>query len=114
MAFPPFWKQEPPPVLPDPANNYHGQTGTIPKGNKEAIDPKLNVGETGLVSVVDTPTSAPTHDGLFYICKTSSNTYQIDTITARQVLLSSNADVVYIENKGTTNESYKWSIIHLI
>jgi len=51
---------------------------------------------------------------LFYICKTSSNTYQIDTITARQVLLSSNADVVYIENKGTTNESYKWSIIHLI
>ena len=114
MAFPPFWKQEPPPVLPDPANNYSGQTSTVPKGNKEAIDTKLNVGETGLVSVVDTPTSAPTHDGLFYICKTSSNTYQIDTITARQVLLSSNADVVYIENKGTTPEAYKWSIIHLI
>jgi len=114
MAFPPFWKQEPPPLLPDPANNYHGQTGIVPKGNKEAIDTKLNIGETGLVSVVHNPTLLPTHDGLFYICKTSSNTYQINTITTRQVLLSSTADTVYIENKGTTSEAFKWSIIHLI
>jgi hypothetical protein len=112
--LPPYWKQERSPKLPDPAYNYHGLTGVIPKGGKETIYPKLNVGETGLISVIDTPTLTPAHDGLFYIARTSTSHYQIDTLASRQVVVSSVGSNVSIENKGTTNESYKWGIIHLI
>ena len=112
--LPPYWTQQQTPKLPDPAYNVKGQTGVIPKGLKETIYPKLDVGESGLISVVDTPTLTPAHDGLFYICRTAPSNYQIDVLASRQVMVSSNADVVSIENKGTSNESYKWGLIHLI
>ena len=114
MRLPPYYKQDPSPKLPDPAYNYHGFTGVIPKNGKEEIDPKLNVGETGLISVIDSPSLTPSHDGLFYIARTSESNYQIDTLASRQVLISSVGSVVSIENKGVTSEAYKWAVIHLI
>ena len=111
--LPPYWKQDSK-ELPDPAFNYSGTTSVIPKGSSERIYPQLNVGETGLISIIDTPTLTPAHDGLFYIARTAEANYQINTLASRQVALTSNADIVLIENKGTTNEKYKWGIIHLI
>jgi len=111
--LPPYWKQDSK-LLPDPINNYSGYTNIIPKGSYEAVDLKFQVGESGLVSIIDSPTSLPTHDGLFYIARTGTSTWQIDTIASRQVVLSVIGGQTVIENKGTTNEQYKWAALHLI
>jgi len=113
MRLPPYYKQESM-TLPDPVANFIGFTGIIPKGGTEPVHLGLDVGETGLVSIVDTPVLSPAHDGLFYVARQSSNTWQINTLASRQVDIKVVGDNLVIENKGTTPEKYKWSVVHLI
>ena len=113
MRLPPYYKQESK-ILPDPVANFIGYTDVIPKGNTEPVYLQLDIGETGLVSIVDTPALTPTHDGLFYVARQSSNTWQINILASRQVDLKVVGNETVIENKGTTPEKYKWSVIHLI
>jgi len=113
INLPPYWKQEPPPTLPDPAFNLTGKTGLVLKGTSEDIGEIMAIGSVALLSVVDIPPHSNTNDALFYIARYDTG-YNIDILATRQVGLLDSGTTLRIENKGTSTEQYKWSIIHLI
>lgn len=111
MSIPPYYPQvnfE----LPDPVQHKKGITPVVLQNKNYDIGIVMKIGSTGLVSVVDVPAHSNTNDGLFYVARYDGG-YNIDILATRQVGLKSNGDTLLVENKGSTDEIYRWSVLHL-